>query len=38
MGPPMAKISLVGIWVETVLYGMSSVVLIVHRPSVLAYS
>lgn len=27
--PPMGKISIIGIWVETVLYGMSNVILFV---------
>ena len=26
--PPMAKIFMIGIWVETVLYGMSAVIVI----------
>jgi len=28
--PPMGKISMIGIWVETVLYGMSGVIFIVY--------
>ena len=35
--PPMGKISMIGIWVETVLYGMSCVVSTVYLPLILAY-
>ena len=28
--PPMGKISIVGIWTETVLYGMSCIVVVTH--------
>ena len=36
--PPMGKVSMIGIWVETLLYGMSCFVLIVYRSSILANS
>ena len=34
--PPMAQISMIGIWVETVLYGMSCVVSTAYLPLILA--
>ena len=36
--PPMATISMIGIWIETVLYGMSDVVFVVYFLLILAFS
>ena len=35
--PPMGKISMIGIWVETVLYGMSGVIFVVNLLLILAF-
>ena len=35
--PPMGKISMIGIWVETVLYGMSGVISAANLLLILAF-
>ena len=35
--PPMGTISMIGIWVETVLYGMSGVIFVVYLLLILAF-